>query len=582
VTTTSADAAAAIVRQRRVFLRLVQCGLAELNAGRAETAAGYAQIAAHYAWHNHPGLFASPSLERLLSRVADDLPKHEDERTTGPTGRMCVLHVMTTAYPVGGHTRLVWRWIRNDRGRRHSVLLTAQRGTRPSGPPLEVPAALAKAVANSGGELVVMDDRREGFVRRAAQLRRLAAAFDAIVLHIHPYDAIPIVAFGSDGRPPTIFVNHAEHVFWLGASVGDVVAHLRQESASMSEHHRGIERSRSFILPLPLGVHDNRWSRDDAKRSLGIPSRSVVLVTVGSPYKYRTREPPHFAEVVLPILERHKDAVLVAVGPSGGDGWEDARRKSGGRVLTVGHQEDIDRFVAAADVYLDSFPIGSLTAVLDAALRGVPAVQCRLPRPTLLPTSDPALEGHLIRENLGSYADGVSALVEDEPTRRSLGMDAREHILQLHTGAGWVALVDELFDVAARAPRARRIVDLDEGRPVEAVDEWVQWMNETTGQSRDFSEAQMIVHARFMPHDCRLVLAARTRRLRKLVPPLDIRTRGHLERPRRYVAGDPVFPADWPDFCRVAVRAAQTQTRSLVRNVSRRALRRELEAASDS
>jgi hypothetical protein len=60
-----------------------------------------------------------------------------------------------------------------------------------------------------------------------------------------------------------------------------------------------------------------------------------------------------------------------------------------------------------------------------------------------------------------------------------------------------------------------------------------------------------------MPMDRRLVLAARTRGLAKLVQPIDIRTRGHLERPRRYVAADAVEPADWPVFIKAVLGAAR-------------------------
>jgi len=135
------DAVAAITRQRAVFLRLIAHGASELDKGRNETAAAYAQIAAHYAWHNHPGLFASPSLEALLRSLARMLPNPvpASPRTAG------VLHVLTTALPVGGHTRLVWQWIRNDPERRHSVVLTGQTGLNRSRQPIDIPGQLIDA-----------------------------------------------------------------------------------------------------------------------------------------------------------------------------------------------------------------------------------------------------------------------------------------------------------------------------------------------------------------------------------------------------------------------------------------------------
>jgi glycosyltransferase involved in cell wall biosynthesis len=542
------DTVAAITRQRAVFLRLVAHGAWELRRGRAETAAAYAQIAANYAWHNHPGLFASPSLEALLRSLARTLtsPVPARPRTAG------ILHVLTTGLRVGGHTRLVWQWIRNDPQRRHSVVLTGQSGLNRK--PIDVPRQLVDAARGSGGEVVAMNDRDDGVLTRAAALRELAAGFELIVLHIHPYDAIPLVALDVDGRPPVIFLNHAEHVFWAGATAGDVVAHLREESAEVAEQFRGIERTRSFVLPVPLS-RTKVPSREDARRSLGLSDDAVVLLTVGTEYKYATRDGRHFVDALLPVLERNERAVLVAIGPRDEGPWE--RAKAGGRVRAFGRRDDVGVFLAASDVYLDSFPIGSLTAVLEAALAGLPIVQCELPTPTLLPTTDAALTGHMIRAPLADYGDRISALIEDAASRQAIGAATQKRVLELHTGETWRSMVERLYAEAAQPRSGWPTLELDEARPVAPIDGWVQWMNETTNYSRYFSEAQLIAHTRFMPMDRRLVLAARTRGLAKLVQPIDIRTRGHLERPRRYVAADAVEPADWPVFMKAVLGAAR-------------------------
>jgi len=549
------DPVAAITRQRAVFLRVVGHGSSELDKGRAETAAAYAQIAADYAWHNHPGLFASPSLETLVRSLAHAVATPVPARRRTPGEPEHILHVLTTALRVGGHTRLVWQWIRNDPQRRHSVVLTGQSGLNRSGKPIEVPRQLTEATQASGGEVTAMNDRDDDVLTRAAALRNLAAGFDAIVLHIHPYDAVPLVALDVDGRPPVIFLNHAEHVLWAGATVGDVVAHLREESAAVAEEFRGIERSRSFVLPVPLSS-PQLPSRDDARRSLGLSDDAVVLLTVGTEYKYATRDGRHFVDALLPVLERHGRAVLVGVGPRDEGPWERAKIATGGRVVAFGRRDDLEVFHAAADVYLDSFPIGSLTAALEAALAGLPVVQCELPTPTLLPTTDAALAGHMIRAPLAEYGARISALVEDAASREAIGAATRERVLDVHTGETWASTLERLYD-SAQPRSARPTLELDEARPVAPIDEWVQWMNETTNYSRYFSEAQLIAHTRFMPKDRRLVLAARTRGLAKLVEPIDIRTRGHLERPRRYVAADAVEPADWPVFVKAVLGAAR-------------------------
>jgi len=435
----------------------------------------------------------------------------------------------------------------------------------PEGLPHDMPVQLAEAVARSGGDFVIMDDREDGILTRAAALRETITKFDRVVLHIHPHDAAPLIAIAEDEGPPVILLNHAEHVFWPGASAVDIVAHLREESATISESFRGIERNRSFVLPIPLAPTTGMWSHEKAKRLLDLPSESIVLLTVGSAYKYKTDDGQHFVDAILPVIERHPAAVLLAVGPEGDSSWEAAKTMSGDRIRACGRRDDVERFFAAADVYLDSFPIGSITAVLEAALHGLPIVQCELPTPTLLPTTDAALSGFLIREKLETYADRIASLVANETARRAIGAEIRERVSGLHTGERWQSLLRELYAHATRAPRPRPRIRVDEARSIEATDQWVQWMAETTGFSRDFSEKQLIAHSRFMPADRRLILAGRAREATRLITPIDVRTRAHFERPRRYVAADAIKPASWPLFMKTLLRTAKAQARDATR-----------------
>ena len=64
----------------------------------------------------------------------------------------------------------------------------------------------------------------------------------------------------------------------------------------------------------------------------------------------------------------------MCVGSGGGPAWEEASRATGGRVIAAGVRDDIVTFYEAADVYLETYPCGSSTAVLEAAAMGMPVV----------------------------------------------------------------------------------------------------------------------------------------------------------------------------------------------------------------
>ena len=88
---------------RDLVIRASDC----LNKGRYRASARYAKMAAYLACRSHTGLFASPELEQILLGIGRGL-KHPTTRKISATAEPThVLHVLTQAYAIGGHTRLV-------------------------------------------------------------------------------------------------------------------------------------------------------------------------------------------------------------------------------------------------------------------------------------------------------------------------------------------------------------------------------------------------------------------------------------------------------------------------------------------
>lgn len=106
------------------------------------------QLAADFAWLSHPGRFGDVRLETAAARQSAELGTPVG-RTSSHQGRPRVLHVLTQAQALGGHTRLVWRWMMEDRNRSHSLALTAQAG-------IPIPSELANATVAAGGRINVV------------------------------------------------------------------------------------------------------------------------------------------------------------------------------------------------------------------------------------------------------------------------------------------------------------------------------------------------------------------------------------------------------------------------------------------
>ncbi len=240
-----------LFQNKKLFEKAVSRAQIALKNDKLNSAIAWAQIGADFALYKHPGFYTSVTLESLLLEVANRLHEQREARDIDQkihikhtnTNKKHVLHVMTEAFGYGGHTRLVSAWIKNTFDTAvNSVVTTVQQDP--------LPDDLASSIAASGGKYQSLAAFSSNPLTRSFLLRQLSRNWaDVVVLHVHPSDAIPIVAFGVAEGPPVIFLNHADHAFWLGASVADVVANLRPSGQKITLGRRGIKNSK--ILPIP-------------------------------------------------------------------------------------------------------------------------------------------------------------------------------------------------------------------------------------------------------------------------------------------------------------------------------------------
>jgi glycosyltransferase involved in cell wall biosynthesis len=425
------------------FRRLVLAASDLMEGKQYAAAAVYGELAALYAISRHCGLFVSPALEQVLIAIGKQAIG-QSFRSTGrnpqyPPRR--VLHVSTRVMPVGGHSRMIWRWIEQDEGRMHSLALTRQTS--------RVPPMLRAAIENSGGRLYRVNRAVGGVIVWAKQLREIAAGADIVVLHSFNDDVIPLIALACKKEsPPVIFLDHADHIFWLGAGISDVVVSLRESGMRLARQRRGISPERSLLLPTVLIPAERSFPREEAKRKIGLPKDSVLLLSVARALKYGAVGNVSYADAHVPILERYKNVWLIVVGPQVRPDWSAAIQRTGGRIVPVGECEDTAAYYQAADIYLDSFPFVSTTSLLEAGSYGVPLVSIfpYSEASAMLGADLPGLDGNLIRaRDLGEYRSVLSQLIEDERYRSELGESTRRKIAKIHSGIEWQNRLENVY-----------------------------------------------------------------------------------------------------------------------------------------
>jgi hypothetical protein len=395
----------------------------------------WVRIAGSLAFQRHPGFYFHPDFENMLQVIGNAIKPESGWNVMKPSScprkKFHLLHVLTTALVVGGHTRLVERWILNSRlfsNDAHSILVLDQHRA-------PFPLWLKQASENSGGSCTVLPHGMD-MIEQALALRRHAyETADVVVLHVHPNDPVAVIAFAPAGGPPVLLLNHADDRFWLGTGVTDMIVDFREVGRTISHQRRKAKRSE--LLPIPLIPRYEVPPSGACKRKLNIPEEAIILLSIGTSYKFGPYGSLDFPKAMIEITHRHRNVVCLAIGPSGTEAvWKSAFQKTHGKVRALGVLQNIQDYYGAADIYVESFPFGSLTATLDAALFGKPVIRMPL-RPVPMLGID-RYEGMCDNAaDMETYLETLSSYINDPGLRHDAGMMQRRAVEGMHVGSGW-------------------------------------------------------------------------------------------------------------------------------------------------
>ena len=333
--------------------------------GNLEQALRTAYEAASYAWMHSCGVFVSLELEGLLARISKEIPYIPLPKA--PRSRRHIVTVMSGAYAIGGHSRIAWRWIGLDTASEHTLILTLQEGA-------PIPKQLLDL--QRAGQLRIIELTGQSWLARIQALRPALADADCVVLLTHPNDVLVSSALpGMDTTPPVIFMDHASHAFWIGATISHLVLSM---SGQQLEDRRGIPTQHIGWVPLPMDfARLDSTPAYDVRSELGIPSEATLLLTSGSDFKFWPIEGISLDRLITPVLEKHTSTHLLVVGVKPTAAWLHLSKCFSGRVHLKDYlpEPELIACYQACDIYLDALPIGSPTAMFEAAACGKPIVR---------------------------------------------------------------------------------------------------------------------------------------------------------------------------------------------------------------
>lgn len=465
----------------------LELGEASSYAGDLEQGINYTYVAATILQRQNRYLSSArfeSNLQFIASNLAEcnsmELVKHIDKNDE----REVCLHVMSEAVPAGGITAMVTRWIRNDPSRIHSLALFENKSP--------IPDVIIQAVTNAGGSIYIAN-QGDSILQQAAWLRALSNEVARYsILHIGSSDVICGAAFGKNGGPPVVLVNYTAHTFWTGATIADSVLNVR--GSALEElwvaKYRGIQRYAT--VPIPLDNPDLITShatlplqlKHQAKVALGLEKDSIVILTVGSFFKFLPTEGLDFVEACESILKQVPEAHLLAVGfDGGGDSrWTNASRRLGGRIKTLGvlsHARLAD-IHEATDVYIEGFPFGTTTSLFEAGIKGIPVVLAPAQCPPPYGSDGVALDDFLERPcSVDDYKTKTINLCKSAVERRSQGDELSDVITRHHTVPGWKTYLEDALGSLPEEHSTYALVN--PSRTPEAIHEyWATFMSKIT------------------------------------------------------------------------------------------------------
>ena len=417
------------------------------KSGSEEAILAWVEMMASFAAMHHPGRFVDGTIENFALEIGSDLPRKRGRQCqpvlslgsnlSKTSSKRRVLHVTTFINASGGHPRVILNWILKDPYSQHSLVLTKQQSN-------PIFSKLVDEVRLSGGQFVSLPDEVP-IIERARWLRRFAYEnADLVILHTVPNDIVPVVAFAEEDKVPVAFVNNADHLFWVSSSVADIIINLRQISEIANKEVRYTRNDK--LLPLPLSETHQNLSRRCARENLGIPETQIMLISVGRTTKYRPSHRQNFFQTANEILDRNRNAHLYIVGPNKQDHEGTSSDFLHNRMHFVGPVEDATIWQKASDVYLEGFPFGSQTALLESVLQGIPCVRVFAPLSPLLAADDIVLTGLIeAPKNEQEYIEQACDFINNQSKRKVVGDELRERVLDNHVNDSWNQYLENIY-----------------------------------------------------------------------------------------------------------------------------------------
>jgi hypothetical protein len=433
-----------VSRNSKYYKEILKISEYYVKISDIEAAINIASLAASFSASNYCGFYSDNKIETLLNNIGKKiLPITERVSQHKAGAKQRILHYATMLLNVGGHTRLLDNWVKADTSNSHDIFLSKQS--------CEIPFFITETIKSNGGTIYNYNDQ-DLFINRIEALKSVSEQYDMVVLHHHPDDVIPAIAFAHSSDTPIAVLNHGDHKYWVGTSICDNLIEIRDNLIPYDELRRAINTF--SLLPIPITI-TKQDKYKVSRETLGIDDDEIILLSIGSEYKYSPFEGKNFFEDIIEVISQCSLAKIFVVGVSSDSGI--ASQYSHPKIVYVNATPEIDLYRHACDIYVEGYPFSSFTAYLEVgALRKPIHFMYEAP---LLNTYNLTNYQYPFKcyNSKSEWQQGLLNLIYNPELRNELGNQFYTNIETNHAMPGWYTYLVEFYSAIKNKKHQVRI-----------------------------------------------------------------------------------------------------------------------------
>ena len=328
-------------------------------------------------------IFNSRQLEHCIGHCAEAITADIRPVNANNMAADSVGILASTIFDIGGHTECLMRFAESFYEEyKLQLFLTNSHGSS------KVEAKTKYAYLQTILAVNDADDNGASYSEKIRYLinKILASEIKIIFVYMHMDDVVSCAVLSFIAKHTDIkvvFINHGDHTFSLGFEFSDLIIELRRQGQFITQHFR--KKLNTTIIPLQGVTSDKCKTYSDeelqAKRGeLGLSVDDLVSLSGFSSYKVFKDKRNYYLHFIKNLLQNEPKLKHVLVTELSEKHKKKIRRVFQGneqlldRLLVIDRVVEFDLLLQVADVFIDSFPLGSALVHIDAIRNRLPTV----------------------------------------------------------------------------------------------------------------------------------------------------------------------------------------------------------------